>query len=130
MTGLVLTEMSMVIVDGDILSVQGWWLPRGGITKLEQLRMSSGKAVEWRIWCVCLFVCLLYYYWLLEDIYGVGVFADGRSDVLGSGGRGFGRGESACTEGRWTAQVRAEKWLKEARLRQVSDWRRWMSLCG
>jgi hypothetical protein len=49
----------------------------------EQLRMSSRKAVEWRVWCVCLFVCLLYYYWLVRNMYGIGVFADGTSDVLG-----------------------------------------------
>lgn len=29
--------MCIVVVEVDILSVQGWWLPRSGITKLEQL---------------------------------------------------------------------------------------------
>jgi hypothetical protein len=68
-TGVVLTEMSMLIVDVDILGVQGWWLPWSGITKLKQLRISSAQTVrrvesgEWR-----LFVCLLYYYWLLRDM--------------------------------------------------------------
>jgi hypothetical protein len=46
---------------------------------VEREKQWSGEFV---CMCVCLF-CLLYYYWLVfEDIYGVGVFADGRSDVL------------------------------------------------
>jgi hypothetical protein len=43
MTGVVLTEMSMLIVDGDILSVQGWWLPRSGITKLSSFVCRAEK---------------------------------------------------------------------------------------
>jgi hypothetical protein len=94
--------MCIVVVDVDIRSVQEWWLPRAvspSWSDLVYFEREDGR-VEWD----GVFVCLLYYYWLwLVYIYGVGVFAEGRSDVLGSGGRG-------------SAPVRARK--------QKSVWRR------
>jgi hypothetical protein len=75
----------MVMLRVGIRSVRGWWLPRSGITKLEQLCMGRAckqKSSGVEIGGVCLFV-LGYYYWGVVYIDGVGVLARGRSDVLG-----------------------------------------------
>lgn len=52
--------MCIMNLDGDILGVQGWWLPRSGITKLDSVvydEPESGR-VEWSGLWEWLFVCL------------------------------------------------------------------------
>jgi hypothetical protein len=119
--------MCMLILGADVLGVRGWWLPLGSITKLEQRRTSAGGwVVEWRLGLLCLVGCLIGYYWLVY-MCGEGlVFADVRSDVLGSGGREVGRvGRVDCPR-RYGWERRGE--VKKQPCRRMGEWRRAMSL--
>jgi hypothetical protein len=52
--------MSIVSVEVDMQRVLGWWLPRGGNTKLERLCICRARRRKSGVeWFVCLFVVLL-----------------------------------------------------------------------